>query len=376
LKTEHTKLPSKILNIIKVAFFLYIFLVSISLMSHAFKGFGKGFAETLITTTSNPFVGLFIGILATSLIQSSSTTTSMVVAFVAAGVLSVRSAVPIVMGANIGTTVTNTLVALGHITRKEEFKRALSGSTLHDFFNILTVIILFPIEMNTHYLEKMGTSLSLAFQNIGGVKFTSPIKFIVKPAVRLIDGLVERIIPSSSAVVLNAVVLSLAIILLFFALYNIVRIMRSLVAKKADMVFGKIIGRNVLLTMSMGMLFTAIVQSSSITTSILVPLVAAGVLEIEQSFPIVLGANVGTTVTAILASLTGNVAGITIAFVHLVFNLTGILIVYPFKQLRVIPLKLARFMADKCSNRRVFAIIYVLGVFYALPLVLILLSRK
>jgi sodium-dependent phosphate cotransporter len=299
----------------------------------------------------------------------------MVVAFVAAGALSVRAAVPIIMGANIGTTVTNTLVALGHITRKEEFKRALSGSTIHDFFNILTVLILFPIEMATHYLEKAGLFLSSIFCDMGGLKFTSPIKFIVKPAVHFIDGLIKRVFPASSAAAVNIIALVIAIILLFAALYNIVRIMRSLAVRKADMVFGRIIGKSALLSICMGMLFTAIVQSSSITTSILVPLVAAGVLEIEQSFPIVLGANIGTTVTAIFASLTGNVAGITVAFVHLVFNLTGIIIIYPLARLRAIPLKAARFIAERCAERRAFAILYALGMFYMLPIALILLSK-
>jgi len=344
-------------------------------MSHAFKGFGEGFAETLIATTSNPFVGLFIGILATSLIQSSSTTTSMVVAFVAAGAISIRNAVPIIMGANIGTTVTNTLVALGHITRKEEFKRAFSGATLHDFFNILTVIILFPLEMATHYLERAGTFLASTFCDIGYLKFTSPIKFIVKPAVHFIDNLVSLAMPSASGTVLYITMLIVAFFLLFGSLYGIVRIMKSLVAKKADMILGKIIGQNVVLAMFMGMLFTSIVQSSSITTSILVPLVATGILQIEHSFPIVLGANVGTTVTAILASLTGNVAGVTIAFVHLVFNVTGIFIIYPLKRLRVIPLKAARFVAEKFAEHKIFAVVYVLSVFYMLPLAVIFLSK-
>ncbi|MBN1353449.1 MAG: Na/Pi symporter, partial [Candidatus Omnitrophica bacterium] len=120
---------------------------------------------------------------------------------------------------------------------------------------------------------------------------------------------------------------------------------------------------------------TAIVQSSSITTSILVPLVASGILEIEHSFPIVLGANIGTTVTAILASLMGNMTCITVAFVHLLFNITGILIIYPFKRLRNIPIMAARFVGEKCSEKRALAFLYVLGVFYVLPISLILISR-
>ncbi len=368
------KILSRIFKVINVLFLLYLFFVSISLMSHAFKGFGSGFAERLIATTSNPFVGLFIGILATSIIQSSGTTTSMVVAFVASGVLSVRSAVPIIMGANIGTTVTCTLVALTHITRKEEFKRALSGSTVHDFFNILTVIILFPIEMSTHYLEKAGIFLTSIFNDMGGAAITSPIKVIVKPAINAIDTILKICI-NTSDVILGVITLVVALVLLFISLYSISRIMKLMVMKRADMVFSRVIRRNAMLAMFMGMMFTIMVRSSSITTSILVPLIAAGVLELEHSFPIVLGANVGTTVTAILAALTGNIAGITIAFVHLVFNITGILIIYPLKQLRNIPIKASRFIAEKCAKSKALVIIYVLGIFYGLPVFIIFLSK-
>jgi len=343
-------------------------------MSHAFKGFGSGFAESLIATTSNPFVGLFIGILATSVIQSSGTTTSMIVAFVASGVLSIRSAIPIVMGANIGTTVTCTLVALGHITRKEEFKRAFGGSIMHDIFNIMTVVILFPIEMKMHYLEKAGMLLTTAFNDLGGATITNPIKLIVYPAVNLIDKTL-RIFITGSEIILSVIVLAIALGLLFLSLYSMTRIMKALVMKKADTVFDRVIRSNALLAMVMGMLFTAIVRSSSITTSILVPLVAAGILELEHSFPIVLGANVGTTLTAIIASLTGNIAGITVAFVHLVFNITGILIIYPFRVLRNIPIKAARFVAGHCAEHKILVAIYVLGLFYGLPISLIFVSK-
>ncbi|MBN1354537.1 MAG: Na/Pi symporter, partial [Candidatus Omnitrophica bacterium] len=246
----------RLFKLISILFFLYLFLVSISLMSHAFKGFGSGFAERLITTTANPFVGLFIGILTTSVIQSSSTTTSMVVAFVAAGTLSVRNAVPIIMGANIGTTVTNTLVALTHITRKEEFKRALSGSCIHDFFNILTVAILFPLEMTTRYLEKTASLFSYIFADIGGIKFTSPLKVVVKPAVSVIDKLLRYILPERLGVGIDVVLLVISIALLFVSLFYLVKIMRGVVSSKADMVFNKVIGKTAVLSMLMGALFT------------------------------------------------------------------------------------------------------------------------
>ena len=109
---------------------LYIFFVSIQLMGDSFKTW-KGFSEALIAQAQNPFSALLIGILATSIVQSSSTTTAMVVGFVASGTLSVSMAVPIIMGANIGTSITNRIVSIGHISRKAEFQRAMACATAH-----------------------------------------------------------------------------------------------------------------------------------------------------------------------------------------------------------------------------------------------------
>ena len=148
---------------------LYLFLVSIGLMGASFKMFGKDFATQLVETTTNPFVGLFVGILATTLVQSSSTTTSLVVGIVAAGGLTIDTAVPIIMGANIGTSVTNTLVSMGHITRPVEFRRALAGATVHDFFNLMAVIILFPLELATGYLRTLAAGTSDIFTGMGGM---------------------------------------------------------------------------------------------------------------------------------------------------------------------------------------------------------------
>ncbi|MEA3307332.1 MAG: Na/Pi symporter, partial [Elusimicrobiota bacterium] len=175
-----------ILKFLAIIFAVYLFLVSIGLISAAFKGFGKGFAENLLKTTANPFIALFIGVLATSIIQSSSTTTSLVVGMVSSGIIPIAGAIPIVMGANIGTTVTNTIVSLGHITQKEEFKRAISGAAIHDFFNIMVVAILFPLEIMTGFLEKSATYLSQQFLNYGGLTFTSPLKAITKPVIHFI----------------------------------------------------------------------------------------------------------------------------------------------------------------------------------------------
>ncbi len=362
-------------KIILVIGFLYVFLISIGLMGAAFKGFGKGFAESLLKTTSNPFVGLFIGILATSLVQSSSTTTSIVVGMVASGVITIGNAVPIIMGANIGTTVTNTIVSLGHITRREEFKRAIAGATIHDFFNLICVAIMFPLELATGFLQKMATGLSGLFMDFGGVKFTSPVKMAVKPAVDMIKDFLTKSLPLPHNIS-NTLVLVFSFVFLFAALYFMVRLMKSLVINRTETVLGNIIEHRGGIGILAGLIFTIIVQSSSITTSLLIPLIGSGILTIELAFPITMGANIGTTTTAILASFaTGNVAAITIAFVHLLFNLIGVCVIYPIKIFRRIPINLARSLGDLAFRKRRYAILYVTGLFFLMPAVLILISK-
>lgn len=364
-----------LLKIALVLGFLYLFLVSIGLMGAAFKGFGRGFAENLLSTTANPFVGLFIGILATSLVQSSSTTTSIVVGMVAADVLTIAGAIPIIFGANIGTTVTNSLVAIGHVSRREEFKRAIAGATVHDFFNLICVAILFPIELATGFLYKLATGLSNIFVDFGGLKFTSPIKAITKPAVKWIKHHFMEAFPDSHTLA-YILVLLLSFVMLYFALFFIVKLMRSLVISQTESALNQALGRSGMIGILAGLVFTIIVQSSSITTSILVPLIAAGIITVETAFPITMGANIGTTATALLASFaTGNIAAITIAFVHLLFNCVGVGCIYPIRFFREIPIKLAHWLGDLAFRKRRYAIMYVITLFFIIPTLMIVLSR-
>jgi sodium-dependent phosphate cotransporter len=353
---------------------LYTFLVSIGLMGAAFKGFGKGFAHTLIETTSNPFIGLFVGIFATSIVQSSSTTTSIVVGMVASNVLTITNAIPIVMGANIGTTVTNTVVSLGHVSRKEEFRRAIAAATVHDFFNLICVAVLFPIELATGYLEKTATHLEKLFEGAGGITLVNPIKKATEPTVHLLGELAKGIVDNPLAGFI--IMLILSIVILFFSLYFIVKVMKSLVISRAEIVLDNILNKRPLVALFAGLGFTIFVQSSSITTSLLVPLVAAGVLSLEGAFPMTIGANIGTTSTAIMASFaTGNAHAVTIAFAHFLFNVTGTICIYPIKLARAIPINLARAFGDLAAEKRRYAFFYVVGVFFGLPGLLILVSR-
>ena len=122
--------------------------------------------------------------------------------------------------------------------------------------------------------------------------------------------------------------------------------------------------------MLVGLVVASAVQSASITTSIMVPLAAAGVVTLRNIFPVTLGANVGTTITALLAALaSGSVDALTIALVHTTFNVIGILILYPMPSVRAIPLRAAERMADLAVERHTMAVAYVITLFIVIPLI-------
>ncbi|HEX2253428.1 MAG TPA: Na/Pi symporter [Thermoanaerobaculia bacterium] len=355
-----------VLRALLIVGLLYLFFLGLDLMGYSFKLFGRGFAEALMTRTANPFVGLLVGILATSLVQSSSTTTSMTVGLVAAGAISLEGAIPIIMGANIGTSVTNTMVSLGSVTRREEFRRAFAGATLHDFFNLLTVLVLFPLELATGYLARTAGWLEKVLEGTGGIEMFDPLKAAIRPVTEGLSGLLG----DSGALTLAA-----GVLLLFAALKLLVDLLKAVLSSRAEVILGKTLFRSAPAAIGAGMLMTVMVQSSSITTSVMVPLVGAGVVTLQQLFPLTLGANLGTTVTAMLAALaTGNAAAVAVAIAHVLFNVSGMVLFYPLPPLRAIPIAAARAMGALAARNRSLAFVYILVVFFGVPVLLLFLS--
>jgi sodium-dependent phosphate cotransporter len=352
-----------IAKILAVFFFLYVFLVGIAGMSAAFKVMGKATGAGLLEGAGGPFVSLMVGILATTLVQSSSTTSAAIIALVGAGTLKFEVAVFMIMGANLGTTVTNTLVSLGHITRSNEYKRAFAAATVHDFFNMLTLLVLFPIEVYTGVLSTMARWCA---EIIGGGemdKFGGPVKAITKPVVELIEGL---------TVGHPVVLLIIAIGFLFLGLIFMVKSLKSLMLSKLENLFDRVLFKTPMRSLSLGILLTFLVQSSSITTSLAVPLVGAGVITIVQVFPYTLGANIGTTITGVLASTaTSNPAvALPVAFFHILFNVTGVVLIWP---IRWLPIRIAEKFAELAVWNRAVPIIYIIVTFYIAPFLIILL---
>ena len=354
---------------------LYLFLTGVELLSGGFKTMGAGFVDGLFEGVSNPLGGLFVGLLATVLVQSSSVSTSVIVGLVASGVVGVDEAVPMVMGANLGTTVTNTLASLGHMRRDMEFRRAFAAATVHDFFNILAVIVFLPLELATGYLSSTAGWITEQVIGSSGAEFNSPLKAAVKMPAGWVEDLLSGV--GAGGNWMGGLMILIGLVFIFLALAYITRNMRLLVADRVEAAINRTLGAGSgLVAILLGAIITVSVQSSSITTSVLVPLAASGVLTLENIYPVTLGANVGTTVTALLAALaTGNPAAVTVAVVHTLFNVSGIALFYPIRALRRIPLRLAAGLADVAAERRSTAFVYALGMFVVIPLIGVMVLR-
>jgi solute carrier family 34 (sodium-dependent phosphate cotransporter) len=349
-------------KVIQLLGWLYLFLISIAMIGSSFKLLGGGFAETMLGATSNPIIGLLTGLLATSLCQSSSTTTSLVVGLVASGSVTIEGAIPLIMGANIGTTITATLVSMAHLTRSEEFRRAFAAATVHDFFNLLSVAVFLPIEISFGIIQKSALVLSGWFETAGGLKFGSPLKVITEPVVNMLKTVVAE----------NGwILLVLGILFLFLSLRYLVLVLKVLLLHKASALFDRYFFKSSIRSMLLGICVTVMVQSSSITTSLAIPLAGAGALKLKRIYPFTMGANIGTTVTALLAALsTANISAVAIAFAHLIFNILGIAVWWP---LQVVPLSMARGLASLALKNRMYPLIFIGIVFFGIPFAILFL---
>ncbi|XP_029634606.1 sodium-dependent phosphate transport protein 2A [Octopus sinensis] len=444
------------LKIICVHGFLYIFIISLNLLSQAFRLLGGKTAGGFMSNhvlLQNPLTGLMIGILATVLMQSSSTSTSIVVTMVASNMIDVEPAISIIMGANIGTSVTNTIVSLAQYGNRDEFRRAFSAATVHDMFNWLSVCLLLTVEVCTGYLYKLS---GLMVSNLSLPKYKTRkfdmLKVITKPVTNLIVQLDKEVIegiatgqywggrrllkvwckynktyilqnvtrevnvssgegpnlifklqnetqleeayitsPTEKCYCLmsyinwndsvsGVVLLVISLLSLVFCLMGMVRLLHSMLRGPVASALKKTINSDIpkpcsfltgYVAIIIGAILTIILQSSSIFTSTLTPLVGMGVIHIERMYPLTLGSNIGTTATGLLAAMATSgdklKAALQIGLCHLLFNLTGILIFYPVPVMRKLPINLAKMLGNTTAKYRWFAFLYLLTAFFLLP---------
>ena len=368
LPTEQRRWTIYLRNSAYIIAALLIFLFSLDLMIASLQQLGNVASETILLATSNPFTGLFIGLLVTAIIQSSSATTSMVVALVASGSITLQGAVPIIMGANIGTTITSTIVSLGFITKKKEFRRAVAAGTYHDFFNILTTVILFPLEYYFGFLSGMAHSIATNFFHEPTGRVSIDFSFL--------GGRFEFLVTVLKESINNGFLLGLlSIVLLFGSILFFRKVITQILGFSSPEKFQRFFFKNTFKSFAWGLLTTAAIRSSTVTTSLVVPLVAKKVVKLKSAVPFILGANIGTTVTAFIAATFNSNAAISIAIAHFLFNLIGVLIFLPIPFVKDLPLRLANGLGRLTLRYRLVGFSYLFFTFFFIPFLLIYLSK-
>ena len=399
--------------------FLYVFLLSLNFMTIGFtliSPFALKHTEIIRFTLSNPFAALAIGIILTAIMQNATATTSIAVSMVGAGIIpDVKTAIPIIMGSNIGTCFTNSLIALTSANDSNEFRRAFSAATLNDMFNFLTTGFFLPIEIFSDFLLIASDRLTrvIPFENADRIAKANFIAHLLDPVTNLflrlnvtavneltrgnarienvslactsenndcsylarplIDVIGER--PTGSVVIL------LSIIILIICLFAIVKVLSMLISGPiakcvSEAINASFPGRFRWLThfilFTTALLLTLIVQSSNIITATLVPLCGIGIISLQRVYVMTLGSNIGTTVTGIISAFTlapsAMQKGLQIAFVYTFFNTLGFLLWLPIKFLRF-PKSLARKLGNIVFNYRWFLYVYIFGVYFVLPLI-------
>ncbi len=349
---------------------VYLLLVGVGVVGAGFKWISGGSegAQAIFAFAGNPVAGVILGTLATALVQSSSTVTSVIVGLVAGGV-PVSIAVPMIMGANMGTTITNTIVSLGNLREGAAFSRSFQAATVHDFFNLYSILIFLPIEVLFSPLERMGGAMSewLVGGEGASMKGFNVVGAITKPVSEtLVD--VFRNLPEPLGPLLA---IALGIALIMISVIYLGKLLRSAMTGRAKDIMEKAVGRSPETGVFSGTVVTVLVQSSSTTTSLIVPLAGAGVLSIRQVFPFTMGANIGTCITALLAatSISGpnEVFALQIALVHLFYNVIGVLFFLYIPYLKDIPVRSATWLGTRAGTNRSWAFGYIFAVFFILP---------
>jgi sodium-dependent phosphate cotransporter len=350
----------------------YTLLLAVGMIGTGFKWAAGPSATELFEFASNPLVALMVGMVATALIQSSSTVTSIIVGLVAGG-MPVEVAIPMVMGANIGTTVTNTIVSLAHLHEKDAFKRAFSAATIHDFFNLLAVAIFLPLELMFGLLEK--SSAWFASLLVGGESMSLKGLNFVKPLTKPVSNEIKHLLDVLPEPFSGIVMILVGIVAVFVAVLLLGKLLRSLLAGRANNILEHAIGRGPVRAIAAGTGVTVMVQSSSTTTSLMIPLAGSGLISLKQLYPFTLGSNIGTTITALLAAtaITSGDAflALQIAVIHFFFNLFAVLLIYGVPFLRDIPLRASLWLSDLASRQKGLALAYILLVFFIVPLTMI-----
>ncbi|CBY23931.1 unnamed protein product [Oikopleura dioica] len=464
------------LNVIKVMlaiFFVYTFIFAIGLLSDSFQVLGGAFLNDVIASIEdileNPFCGFCMGILLTVLCQSSSTATSIFITLVGSGLFTVKVGIYCIYGANVGTAITSTLVAFGNVAEKKEFAAAMACAAIPAVYDMLIVLVLFPLEIIFDMMQLLTGLMVAPFAdceddcNSDGLDF-DPIGAITEPiqkyllvknkdglglpdyngtfvnycrttlgndtslctdfcdypekdgcppggstcmqagpsydctfmdydaadtfVVKFTDSCVQKeqhmfVNSCMSDEAIGGICFFISFVMMYGSLVGVVKCLKSVLVGSITDLLKNNVDKNLpspfgwltdYLYIISGVLLTFAVQSSSIVLSILTPIVAIGVISVERAYPITAGANLGTTITGLIAAFanaSGDFSGaLQVSLSHVMFNSFGIVLFFVIPMTRYPVIQGSLWIGKMSARYRWWAILYTILAFVVIPLAL------
>ncbi|MBD3389122.1 MAG: hypothetical protein GF416_08545 [Candidatus Altiarchaeales archaeon] len=372
------------LNLILLFLGMYLFIWSLSGLKEswvlAFAADGKeGLARSYIDRmTDNPLSALCLGVLATALVQSSSGVVAVTIATVAAGGMTVQQSVPLIMGANIGTTVTCVIVTLGYAIRKREFSKAVPVALLNDVVKTLTVAFLFLVELYTNVLSDSAVyvadilgGLPILDFFLGG--FPDLLDVVIDPILKPVQSVFVAFFNGSIYSAVSLGVMSFAVLILGLEMMGNAaeNAIRGRASHYVHLAF-KTPRRGLFL----GTSFASLLQSSSVATSLAIPFTASGKISLKEVYPYLLGCNIGTTIDPgqIASYVKFGVMGLNVGLVHVFINVFSVCLWFGVPGLANIPLKLTKALSDvilSSKNSTIALSAFTISLFYIIPLLVI-----
>ena len=398
--------PSTLLTtarVISVPTLLYCFVVGLKLVGNGAKVAGGRDSAGLFDVVHDPAGAIAIGELITVALQSSSTATSLIVSLVGANELNPFLAMYMVFGANIGTTMTNNLVALfwykKALNEDDQFAKGFATSSMHDFFNMWSLMIAVILQTSSNFYWTLSRKMTEGISDSGSgeeyeffdlivddlmKQLISPNKDFIKAIAKdpryasctnlsaLGGGIFADMGLDESAA--GALSIILGLFTISVCLYALTKVLRQLIQGQVLDIFQRSLNINPYLNIVLGCGLTILMQSSSVVTSVLTALNLDGYITRDQMFPLQIGSNWGTTVTGILAAMSAlskRRNAMTVALSHLLFNLIGT-VIYPVEKVRDnLVIKPVDYLEKKIQDRPWGAFVY-LGLLYgAFPGVLL-----
>lgn len=389
-KKNSLVVSDEIKAVLSLALSIFFFIASLEGVKNGFKLI---FVEwqvnilNMVTSDTAAITGLALGMLSTALVQSSSAviaTTMVSMSGMVAGGLPLSAAikfgVPMILGANIGTTVTNTIVAFG-IERGmtiEEFKETIPGVIVDDVYEALTITIFFALELSFGFISNMVLILGDFYTNVLQLE-----DFFAKFENSIIDIIIEEpIIVPMKNVLVRIIGPRAGGIILFIFWFIVIILSMNMITKGLEKVIElqweervKAAFDNPIRGFFTGFTVTFLVGSSSIGSSLVIPFLATKVVDLKKAYPYLVGCNLATTVdlSQIYGYMAGGVTGMVLGSAHVMLNLMAVTL-WLISPLRFVPVMVSEWLGAKITQNKnvAFALLmWVVVVFFIVPIIII-----